>query len=213
MTSVVLVDDHQMVRDGFHQLIDLEPDFTVIGAYASVAEAVASETLESADILITDISMDSDENGFDLVKYVNAHNSFCKVILVSMYEQTHYIQQAKSLGVKGYISKRDASDSLITALHKIQSGEAYFSSEIEKQFPKIEATLQLFNELTSREQEVFLELAKGKEIKAISRHLDIAVKTVHTHRRNVLQKFNFNSTFQITKFALKHGIIEHTELC
>ena len=213
MTTVVLVDDHQMVRDGFYQLIELSPDFEIIGAFGTVADAIESETLLTTDILVTDISMQTEDNGFTLVEYVNTHNSFCKTILVSMYENTHYINQAKTLGVKGFVSKREASETLIHALQEVQAGNVYFSEEIKERMPQAEATLQQFNELTHREQEVFLELAKGHEVKHISNHLDIAVKTVHTHRRNIMNKFQYNSTFQLTKFALKHGIIEHTELC
>ncbi|MBE1286581.1 MAG: response regulator [Alteromonadaceae bacterium] len=213
MTSVVLVDDHQMVRDGFHQLIDIEPGFDVVGSYGSVEEAIASGYLDKAEILITDISMQGDDTGFTLVEYVNTHNSYCKTILVSMYENTHYVNQARNLGVKGFVSKREASDTLIFALHQINQGGVYFSNDIKQLMPQAEATLQQFNELTTREQEVFLALAKGYEVKHISSILDIAVKTVHTHRRNIMNKFQYNSTFQITKFALKHGIIQHTELC
>ena len=213
MTTVVLVDDHQMVRDGFHQLIELEPDFEVIGAFASAQEALDAPELLRTEILITDISMDGDDNGFSLVEYVNTHNTYCKTILVSMYENTHYIQQARALGVKGFVSKREASETLIYALQEVHKGSVYFSEAIKVQMPKAEATLQLYTELTEREREVFLALARGLEVKKISQDLDIAVKTVHTHRRSVLQKFNYNSTFQITKFALKHGIITHNELC
>lgn len=213
MTTVVLVDDHQMVRDGFYQLIELSPDFEIIGAFGTVADAIESEALVTTDILVTDISMQTEDNGFTLVEYVNTHNSFCKTILVSMYENTHYINQARALGVKGFVSKREASETLIHALQEVQAGNVYFSEEIKERMPQAEANLQQFNELTHREQEVFLELAKGHEVKHISSHLDIAVKTVHTHRRNIMNKFQYNSTFQLTKFALKHGIIEHTELC
>ena len=212
MATVALVDDHQMVRDGFYQLIELAPEFDVVGAYGSVAEALESNTLLSADILVTDISMQTEDNGFTLVEYVNAHNSYCKTILVSMYENSHYINQARTLGVKGFISKREASDTLIHALHEVNAGKVYFSEGIKEQMPKAVATLQQFYELTIREQEVFLALAKGYEVKHISSDLDIAVKTVHTHRRNIMNKFHYNSTFQLTKFALKHGIIHHTEL-
>ncbi len=213
MTTVVLVDDHQMVRDGFYQLIELSPDFEIIGAFGTVADAIESEALLTTDILVTDISMQTEDNGFTLVEYVNTHNSYCKTILVSMYENTHYINQARALGVKGFVSKREASETLIHALQEVQAGNVYFSEEIKERMPQAEATLQQFNELTHREQVVFLELAKGHEVKHISSYLDIAVKTVHTHRRNIMNKFQYNSTFQLTKFALKHGIIEHTELC
>ena len=213
MTSVVLVDDHQMVRDGFNQLIELSPDFKIIGAFGSVAEAIESETLLKADILVTDISMQTEANGFTLVEYVNTYNCYCKTVLVSMYENTHYINQARALGVKGFISKREASETLIHALQEIKIGKVYFSEEIKERMPQAEASLQQFNELTQREQEVFMALAKGYEVKHISSELDIAVKTVHSHRRNIMNKFKYNSTFQLTKFALKHGIIQHTELC
>ena len=136
MTTVVLVDDHQMVRDGFYQLIELSPDFEIIGAFGTVADAIESEALLTTDILVTDISMQTEDNGFTLVEYVNTHNSFCKTILVSMYENTHYINQARALGVKGFVSKREASDTLIHALQEVQAGNVYFSEEIKERMPQ-----------------------------------------------------------------------------
>lgn len=212
MTKVILVDDHGMVRDGFHQLIELETNFEVIGAFESVNHAIEADVLLEAEIVVSDISMGNDCNGFTLIEYLQKNHPTCKTIIVSMHEYPHYLNQARRLSVNGYISKRDAAGSLVEALNAVNAGDEYYSASITSKGSDAESSLHAFNHLTEREAQIFLLLARGIHIKFIASSLAIAIKTVHAHRRNIMEKFSFTSTFQITQFALKNGIIAHTEL-
>lgn len=206
--NVVLVDDHQLVRDGFTKIIETSINHTIIGSFSGVDETIHSGALMSCDVLITDISLDSELDGFDLINALKQINPMSKIIIVSMYESTLYLQQAKKYGVNGYIHKREASEQLLQALHAIRVGDNYFSGELASKLNSAEVALEIFNNLYPRELEVFLLLAKGASVKKVAADLNIAIKTVHTHRLNLYKKFGLSSPFELTKFCLKHGILD-----
>jgi len=207
---IVLIDDHDLVREGFEQLIESEDSFQVVGSYNSAEEAKQETNYANIDILVCDISLGG-ENGLQYACHVKEQNSHLMVIILSMYENPHYVLTAKSHKINGFISKRDASETLVKALNIISLGGEYFSPSIQKHT----TTSDEYDEylaLTSREKEVFKYLALGQEAKKIAQELSIASKTVHVHRRNILNKFAFSNQFQLTKFALKYGLIEQDEL-
>lgn len=209
--SVVLVDDHKLVRDGFVQIIEMSEKYKVIGSYSTFDEVVQSQSLMSADMLITDISLDSELDGFDLIKAAKSINPCCKVIIVSMFENAVYLQQAKELNIDGFIHKREASEFLLKALDEVFKNNSFFSGEIANGIEEAEDALCAYNELFPRELEVFLLIAKGHPVKTIAVDLNIAVKTVHTHRLNLYKKFGFTNAFDITRFCLKHGILDNSD--
>lgn len=211
LTPVIIVDDHKMVRDGFTHIIESSDNYQVIGAYSSVKLAIESEMIAQAKIVITDIAM-GDEDGFSLVKYIKEQRLSCKILVLSMYENSIYLQQAKSLGVDGFLHKREASESMLKALDAIKQGKSYFSNETAEKFEQAETDLCKFNQLYPREREVFLLLAKGYSVKQIAYDMDISIKTVHTHRLNLFKKFGFSTPVEIIKFALQHGILEYSDL-
>ncbi len=209
--KIILVDDHDLVLDGFVKLIQSEVQFEIIATFSSAESAMQSPLLTQADILITDLSLPG-KNGLDLVEYVNQHAPHLRSIVLSMYESTHYIMSAKALGVAGYISKRDAADVLIDALQHIIQGHAYFSESISNTLEEQADNNAEYMELTTREKEVFKLLALGHEVKEVANELKIAVKTAHVHRRNIMNKFDFKNTFQIMRFAIIYGLIDPSQL-
>lgn len=207
---IVLIDDHELVREGFQQLIESEDNFQVIGSYNSAEEAMAAADYTNVDILVCDISLGG-ESGLQYACDMKQQHSNLMVIILSMYENPHYVLTAKSHKINGFISKRDASETLVKALNIISIGGEYFSPSVQEHT----TTSDEYNEylaLTSREKEVFKYLALGQEPKKIAQELTIASKTVHVHRRNILNKFAFSNQFQLTKFALKYGLIKQDEL-
>lgn len=208
---IVLVDDHQLVRDGFQKIIETSKDFTIMGSFSSAQDALNSSSIASADMLVTDISLDNEMDGFALIEHFKTINPHAKVIIVSMHESALYLQQAKEYDVSGFIHKREASELLIEALTVISRGKHFFSNDIVNKLSEAEHALEIFNRLYPRESEVFLLLARGHSIKRIAVDLNIAIKTVHAHRLNLYKKFGFSSVFEITKFCLQHGIIDSSD--
>ena len=209
---IVLVDDHQLVRDGFQKIIEMSSSFTVIGSFSSAEEALNSTVIERTDMLVTDISLDSGMDGFALIEQFKIVNPSAHIIVISMHESALYLQQAKKYEVSGFIHKREASELLTDALTAISQGKHFFSNDILGKLTEAEHALEVYNRLYPRESEVFLLLAKGHQIKRIAADLNIAIKTVHAHRLNLYKKFGFSSVFEITKFCLQHGIVDSSDL-
>lgn len=223
MLKIALVDDHQIVRQGFRQLIEIEPDMQVVAEFGSFHQAMdglgpnglGPNGLDSneLDICVVDISL-SDGNGMELAKHLKTEMPAISVIILSMYEQPHYISEAFNLGISAYLTKRHASDTLIDALHTVAQGDRYFADDIlAKLAPEHgNESVDMITSLTEREREVFDLMVKGKEVKKIALILDIAIKTAHTHRRNAMNKLKLRNSFEATQFALKHGLVDADSL-
>ena len=123
------------------------------------------------------------------------------------YEEKSYIQRALDIGVDAYLSKRDAAEELITAIHSIFKNQLFLSPSINTHFLKPQKTDSVLNKLTPRELEVFKLLAQGFNAKQVSQLIDIMPKTAHVHRASIMSKLNLTSQIQITKLALEKGVI------
>jgi len=209
--KVVLVDDHELVLNGFKQLIQSDDAFNVLDSFGSAEEALASDIITEDCILVTDISLPH-KNGLELVKEIKVKFPLLKTVVLSMYENPHYILTAQSLRVNAYISKRDAGDVLLNALHNVSVGNTVHSPSVQESTDEQSGEFELYQGLTEREKEIFVLLALGNEVKHVANQLNIAVKTAHVHRRNILNKFNCTTGFQLTRFAIKYGVIDPAQL-
>jgi len=209
-----LVDDHQMVREGFKHLLELTPEYQVM--FEADCFQVAVDALDycaNIDIIIIDISL-PDKNGIELLKHCSTKYPQIKSIIVSMYDHNPYVSNALDAGAWGYVSKRAASDELIIAISAVVKGETYLSNDVLKKLhishtPDKQSALK---ELTQRELDVFPLLAKGFNAKQIAQFLDIMPKTAHVHRANILKKLTIENQFDLLKLAVSTGIITYEEL-
>ncbi len=212
MIDVAIVDDHELVRLGFVQLLEQEADIHVVFHTSSVDEATSLFAEHRIDILITDLTLQSG-SGFDLLGLLNNEFQSIKAIVLSMHDTAPYARKALNAGTKGYLCKTSAPETLIDAIHAIYAGETYLDNHIREALENSDAIeLESINGLTERERQVFDCLAKGMEIKHIARELDIAVKTVHVHRSRLLDKLSAFNSFELTKIALRNGLIEPESL-
>lgn len=209
----VLVDDHSMVQEGFKSVIQNTFANAKFSLFSSVADTLKADLIEDHSILITDIDLGQEQNGFDLIRIIKDQGLECKVIVLSMYEQAVYLHKAKELSVDGYINKREASKVMVEAIEQVINGNSYFSGEIQEKMFVEDDEFQIYEKLYPKEREVFLRLAVGMPVKKIARELDVSVKTIHSHRLNLYGKFGFTSSFEFTKFAMKNGIIKKDDLC
>lgn len=209
----VLVDDHSMVQEGFKSVIQNTFANAKFSLFSSVADTLKADLIEDHSILITDIDLGQEQNGFDLIQIIKDQGLECKVIVLSMYEQAVYLHKAKELSVDGYINKREASKVMVEAIEQVINGNSYFSGEIQEKMFVEDDEFQIYEKLYPKEREVFLRLAVGMPVKKIARELDVSVKTIHSHRLNLYGKFGFTSSFEFTKFAMKNGIIKKDDLC
>lgn len=209
--NIVLVDDHDLVLQAIELLIASEPQLNVIGAFNDAESALSSGIINDEVLVITDISLPG-QNGLDFLSSLHALGLSVKSIVLSMYESPHYVETAKELGVKAYLSKRDAGELLLTAISEVAKGNTFYSPQISDTLGTQTEELSLYQGLTDREKEIFILLALGGEVKGVATSLDIAVKTAHVHRRNILNKFGVTSVFELTRFAIKYGLIDPSQL-
>ncbi|GKW52610.1 DNA-binding response regulator [Pseudoalteromonas sp. NCCP-2140] len=202
-----LIDDHQMVREGFKALIEEEePDWQVSFEASSYSECLQNLGDIDIDCFVIDISL-PDRNGLEVSQLIGEKLPSARRIILSMYEEKSYIQRALDIGVDAYLSKRDAAEELITAIHSIFKNQLFLSPSINTHFLKPQKTDSVLNKLTPRELEVFKLLAQGFNAKQVSQVIDIMPKTAHVHRASIMSKLNLTSQIQITKLALEKGVI------
>lgn len=209
-TRILLVDDHQIVRDGLRLLLQEQSDFKVVGDVAnSTAASQAVETLKP-DIIITDVEMPG-LNGIDLVRAVHALHPEVKIIILTAHTEAHFVNEALQSGVSGYMLKVNAAKELIDALRAVLSGRVYLCPEVstvvvreyQRQMNAPSCGMQALSE---REREVLTHIANGLSTKEIASVLNLSVKTIETHRLHIMAKLKVNSVAELTKHAIREGL-------
>jgi DNA-binding NarL/FixJ family response regulator len=212
----ILIDDHQLVRDGFKRLIETREHWQVVaeaGSYQTALAALDHLKNGAIDIAIIDISL-PDANGIELVTYCTENYPKLKTIIMSMYDQNPYISNALDAGVNGYISKRSASEELLTGIETVMGGDTYLSQDVINKLHIGQAGYisQGLEKLTGRELEILPLFARGLNAKQVSQQLNIMPKTAHVHRANIFKKLMATNNIDLLKIALNEGMISLDEL-
>ncbi len=209
--KVMIVDDHELVRQGLSSMLDNEPEIEVVGSFGSPDEVLLNHHDLQIDVILMDIKM-PEMNGFDLCASLKAQNPFYKIIMLSMEVNHAYIKRAISEKTDGYIPKNSNIDIVLTAIKSVHNGEKYYDAYIKDYIFHLmvgNSTLSgkaELEKLSERELHVLQMLVDGKQNKDVARLLFISSKTVETHRSNILKKLNINSTADLVKFAIARGL-------
>jgi len=210
MKNILLVDDHNIVRQGLKNLISLEKDLSVSGEAASGLEALQLIRKNSYDAVVLDISM-PDKNGVDTLHELKHIAPNLPVLMLSGYAEAQYALNLIRSGCKGYLSKDADSDEIIKAIRLVANGKRYISAELADLMTEtlIKPTEKLLHEtLSDREFQVFFKLASGLSPTEIGNELNISIKTVSTYRTRVLEKMHLKTNADLTYYAIKSGLIE-----
>ena len=209
MKRVLLVDDHQIVRQGLKNLIELEKDLEVTSEAASGIEAINLIRKNEYDIIVLDISM-PDKNGVDTLHDLKHIAPNLPVLILSGYAEEQYALNLMRSGCKGYLSKSADPDEIIKAIRSIANGKKYISSELAELLTN-ELThpsdKQLHEMLSEREFQVFFKLAGGLSATEIADELNISIKTVSTYRTRILEKMSLKTNADMTYYAIKYELI------
>jgi len=213
--TVILVDDHVMVREGLRQLLLTFPGITVIDEAGDGQEAVKKIRDKQPDIVILDISMPK-LNGIEAIIEIKKVAPETQILVLSMHDKKDYIHQAIKNGAAGYLLKASASDELRSALQFIGKGQIYLSPAISKSvvdgwlLPKTQTMVEDESEspLSRRERQIIKLLAEGYSNKKIADELYISIKTVETHRHHIMEKLDLDSFADLVKYAIKEKLIE-----
>jgi DNA-binding NarL/FixJ family response regulator len=213
--TVLLAEDHTIVREGIRSLLKIETDIEILGEAENGRQAVALTRKLSPNVLVMDIAMPI-LNGLEATRQILQMNPLTKIIILSAHNDDAYVEKAMALGVAGYLIKQTAFRVLPEAIREVHSGKSYFSAAMSKRFNsplnlavKKSAIIKPdAKHLTSREMEVLQLIAEGKANKVTADILHISIKTVEKHRHSLMTKLDIHDTASLTRYAIAHGVIE-----
>jgi two-component system invasion response regulator UvrY len=201
--SIVLADDHPIVRAGFRQLLELESGWRVSAEVGTARELAAELMRVPCDVLVLDLSL-PDGDGLVLIRQVLAQRPEMSIVVLTMHEGALYVQDALSAGARGYVTKRSAPDELVQALRAVARGETYVGQDVRVHVREDASALP---ELTQREAQVFLLLARGHSVSRVASTIGISNKTAYAHRANIYTKLDLQSDHQLRLLAKRRGLV------
>jgi DNA-binding NarL/FixJ family response regulator len=213
--TVLLAEDHMIVREGLRRLLEAEKDIEVVGEADTGRAAVAMARKLRPAVIIMDIAMPL-LNGLEATRQIRQLVPDAKVLILSAHSEDAYIQKVTALGAAGYLIKQSSAQFLCEAIRKVQSGSTFFSPPIAKKLrhlsqkaPDRKGRLKAKDvRLSSRETEVLQLIAEGGANKQIASELNISIKTVEKHRDHLMRKLDIHNTAGLTRYAMAEGIIE-----
>ncbi len=213
--TVLLAEDHQIVREGYRALLKHEPDIEVVGEAETGRQAVQLTRQLHPAVVVMDIAMPV-LNGLEATRQIRKDCPGTKVLILSAHNDDAYVDQMAQLGAAGYLLKQTSSHVLATAIRELQKGNTFFSPVISKRMHDRNLKTQdrngnfkkKKNRLSSRELEVLQLIAEGKPNKQVAEELGVSFKTVDKHRQHLMGKLNIHDIAGLTRYAMADGIIE-----
>ena len=208
---IILAEDHRITREGLVNLLQERSDMEVVGEAENGREAVKLANELSPDLVIMDVTM-PDLNGIDATRIITSGSNNTKVIALSMYSDKQFVQGMIQAGASGYLLKDCAFEELVSAIQAVIQGDTYLSPGIagivvQDYLTKLTTDRSSADTvLTNREREVLQLIAEGNSTKEIAARLSVSVKTVETHRRQIMEKLGIFSIAELTKYAIREGL-------
>ncbi|TCL09734.1 LuxR family two component transcriptional regulator [Shimia isoporae] len=204
---VAIVDDHPMVAEGIQSILESYDDISVVGTLTNGREAVDRLPVLRPDVVLMDLNM-PEIGGLTATEMLLELDPDLRVLILSMHDSPEYISTALSHGAMGYVLKDVQTEEIKTAIDEVMQGNRYLCTGAKGSLEPTDGGER--EPLTSREQTVLLQLAQGKSNKEVAIELDISVRTVETHRKNIKRKLGISSTAGLTRYAMEHGVLQGT---
>ncbi|AEI93623.1 MULTISPECIES: response regulator transcription factor [Roseobacter] len=205
--KVLIIDDHPMVAEGIQSILESYEDLRVVGSCNSAREAIAQLDHFDPDVILMDLNM-PDMGGLTATEIVLERRPGTRILILSMHDSAEYISSALSHGAMGYILKDVPTDEIKQAIDAVMAGDQYLCTGASGSLQPKEGEVR--EALTGREQTILLQLAQGKSNRDVATALDISVRTVETHRKNIKRKLGISSTAGLTRYAMEHGVLQGT---
>jgi DNA-binding NarL/FixJ family response regulator len=213
--TVLLAEDHTIVREGFHKMLELEDDLEVVGEAQDGRQAVALVKKLHPAVVLMDIAMPL-LNGLEATRQIRKDFPDTKVLILSAHSDDAYVEQVTELGAAGFLLKQTSAHVLATAIREVQKGNTFYSPSIFKRVhDRCQKSLdrggnfkKKENRLSSREVEVLQLIAEGMPNKQVAAELGVSFKTVDKHRQHLMSKLNIHDVAGLTRYAIAEGIIE-----
>lgn len=212
MTTIVLADDHALIRTGLRTVLDIQPDWAVVGEATDGLEAVALVAQLQPDVLIVDLMLPG-LSGLEVIRQVRERVPQTQVIVLSMHANESYVFAALRNGAAAYVLKDASSTNIVQAIYAVIAGRHYLSPPLSQYALDAYiqqaqgAPLDSYETLTTREREVLHLVAQGETTPAIAARLAISPRTVETHRTHLMRKLSLHTQTDVIRYALQHGLI------
>ncbi len=211
MIKVLIADDHRLFRDGLRTLLEKQKNINIVGETKDGSDTFTAAIRLRPDIILMDISMPG-LNGIETTRKILTQFDSLKILMLSMHSDRRYVTESLKAGAVGYLLKDSAFEELITAIRIISENGIYLSPRINESVIKEyiaaakNAPQSSFSILSAREREVLQMLAEGKTTKETASSLNVSVKTIETHRKQIMDKLDIHSIAELTKYAIREGL-------
>jgi len=206
--TILLADDHAIVRQGLKLILSSHADLQVVGEAANGREAVELAGKLRPDIVLLDVQM-PELNGIEATRQMVAANPRIRILVLSMHKEAVYVREILRAGARGYILKDAIDTELLSALRSVANGDGYISPAVSGALnDKVKDLNDPVGLLSAREREVLLLIADGKTNKEIATRLNLSVYTVDSHRGKIMEKLNLHSAGELVRFAIKNGLVD-----
>jgi len=215
--TVLLAEDHSIVREGLRSLLELSEGFEVVGEAANGRDAVDMACERRPDVVVMDIAMPG-LNGFEATRQILSSDPGIRVLVLSAHSDGEYVKRMVKIGASGFLVKQNSGEVLVQAIRKIASGRSYYSPTVAGRLRKAKEKDRLAGipkgtaqrPLTKREAEVLQFVAEGLANKQMAGELGISIKTVEKHRQQLMNKLDIHDTAGLTRYAIATGVIENS---
>ena len=201
VVRLFLVDDHPLVRDGLRARLDPLPGIEIVGEAGSGAEALAAIPALKPHLVLADVGMKG-MNGIELAAALHAQQGDVRVVMLSMYDNPEYVQQALQAGARGYVLKDAPAEEIVAAIEAVAAGGTFLSPAVSQRLFRNQAPRPL---LTPREGEILSALGRGESSKQIARTLGLSVRTVEAHRQSIKRRLGIEGQAELIKYAVEHA--------
>lgn len=209
---ILLVDDHQVVRQGLRVLLDQVMGFQVVGEAADGEEAILRAAETAPHVVVMDVSLPQ-RNGIEATRKITLANRNVKVIALSAHPDHRFVSEMLKAGASGYVLKETATDQLVQAIREVVDGRTFLSPQVTRgvvdgfvRAQPVQTQETAFAILSNREREVLQRISEGLTTKETAATLGVSIKTIETHRRNIMEKLNLHSIADLTKYAIREGL-------
>jgi len=217
LLRIVLVDDHETLREGLKSLLETDRGLSVVGEAGTAAEAMTTIKALKPSVVITDLKL-PDQSGVDLILGLRARNNTMPILVLTVNKSAESLRDAMRAGANGYVLKDSAHSELVEGLQAICAGKKFLCESLSRDIisgysddPISDTDRAPVQLITAREREVLTRIALGQSNKVTARELGLSVKTVEKHRSNLMRKLNLHNTAAVTMFAMRHGLVKRED--
>jgi DNA-binding NarL/FixJ family response regulator len=210
-TTIVVADDHALVREGIRRLLETRPDLRVVGEASDGEEAIRVVLEKRPDLAILDLNMPG-RSGLEAARLLHQSGSGTRVLVLSMLDDRSHVEEALRAGAAGYVAKSAPPEDLFAAVDAVRAGGSYLSGGVRQRMTEVLAGEAApapdgLSLLTEREREVLALIAEGRSSREIAAGLGVSLKTVDSHRTNLMEKLDIHKVAGLVRFAIRSGLV------